>query len=46
MIDDKYIKDGDYILTSEQLTILTLASMNLSCKGNLYYFNNLDNGHA
>ncbi|NRU52531.1 hypothetical protein [Clostridium beijerinckii] len=33
MIDDKYIKDGDYILTSEQLTILTLASMNLSCKG-------------
>lgn len=33
MIDNKYIKDGDYILTSEQLTVLTLASMNLSCKG-------------
>lgn len=33
MIDNKYIKDGDYILTSEQLTVLALASMNLSCKG-------------
>jgi hypothetical protein len=33
MIDNKYIKDGDYILTSEQLTVLTLVSMNLSCKG-------------
>ncbi|WP_252251133.1 hypothetical protein [Clostridium sp. VAP52] len=33
MIDNKYIRDGDYILTSEQLTILTLISMNLSCKG-------------
>jgi hypothetical protein len=33
MIDNKYIKDGDYILNSEQLTILTLITMNLSCKG-------------
>jgi hypothetical protein len=33
MIDNKYIKDGDYILTSEQLTILTLITINLSCKG-------------
>jgi hypothetical protein len=33
MIDKKYINNGDYILTSEQLTILSLVSMNLSCKG-------------
>ncbi|NRU52503.1 hypothetical protein [Clostridium beijerinckii] len=33
MIDKKYIKDGDYILNSQQLTILALITMNLTCKG-------------
>lgn len=37
MISNKYIKDGDYILTSEELTILTLITMNLSCKGNCIF---------
>lgn len=32
-IDNRYIKDGDYILNNEQLTILALITMNLSLKG-------------
>ena len=32
-IDNKYIRDVEYILSSEQLTILALMTMNLSCKG-------------
>jgi hypothetical protein len=33
IIDNKYIRDGNYILSNEQLTILALIEMNLSCKG-------------
>jgi len=33
MIDNKYIRNNEDILTSEQLTILVLITMNLSCKG-------------
>jgi hypothetical protein len=36
-IDNKYIRDVENILTSEELTILALITMNLSCKGSCIF---------